>query len=606
MNDPRRTALAPAASTDLPSRVLAEQLLLTSRQAARFPLPVTVVDAFIAWLFWREGLATVAIVWFVLRQLLQLVTTWKMRALQRRLDTGSLAPETLVREQKLVVLLFGLMGVSRALLVPLLFMRPHGETHYIFTIVCMGLAAAGVGNVGGQLRVYLAFALPLGLTLSLCWLLQGSAAAVMVGVLLPSVFGFLTMFVREQERSLQRIFRLVEDGERLAASLQREHDRAQAALAAKTHFLASASHDLRQPVTTIGLLIGLVAEEVKEERLTAMLARVTESVGALESLLRGLLDLSRLDSGTVTPAIQAVTLGGLYAAVGLHARPVADARGLRLRFRGAALGVRSDPVLLQQMLLNLVDNALRYTDRGGVLVSARQRRDGRVLLQVWDTGCGIAPQDQPRVFEEFVQLANSERDRRKGLGLGLAIVKRSAALLEHRLQLHSRPGRGSCFSIELPFEATNASAAVTLVSPPEPRSLGGTVLWLLEDEPSVRDALSARLTAWGAHVETFGRLAELEAGIARGLAAPHALLTDHRLPDGNGLQAIDSVRARHGPIPALVLTGDTGPHELAQFRARGVPVLHKPFHHSDLRALVAAWALIPAPSPHADPAFDAG
>ena len=600
MNDSRSTP-TPAASTDLPARVLAEQLLLTSRQAARFPLPVTVVDAFIAWLFWREGLATVAIVWFVLRQLLQLVTTWKMRALRRRLDTGPLAPDALAREQQLVVLLFGLMGVSRAVLVPLLFMRAHGETHYLFTIVCMGLAAAGVGNVGGQLRVYLAFALPLGITLSLGWLLRGSAAAVMVGVLLPSVFGFLAMFVREQGRSLQRVFGLVENGERLAAGLQREHDRAQAALAAKTHFLASASHDLRQPVTTIGLLVGLVAEGVKEDRLKAMLARVTESVGALENLLRGLLDLSRLDSGTVTPASAPVTLSSLYAAVGLHAQPVADAKGLRLRFHGAALNVRSDPVLLQQMLLNLVDNALRYTDRGGVLVSARQRRDGRVMVQVWDTGCGIAPQDQQRVFEEFVQLANNERDRRKGLGLGLAIVKRSAALLEHRLQLASRPGRGSCFSIELPFEATNASsAAVALMPPAEPHSLGGTVLWLLEDEPSVREALSARLAAWGAHVESFGRLAELEAGIARGLAAPHALLTDHRLPDGNGLQAIDSVRARHGQIPALVLTGDTGPHELAQFRARGVPVLHKPFRHSDLRALVAAWAPIPT-----DPALEA-
>jgi DNA-binding response OmpR family regulator len=113
----------------------------------------------------------------------------------------------------------------------------------------------------------------------------------------------------------------------------------------------------------------------------------------------------------------------------------------------------------------------------------------------------------------------------------------------------------------------------------------------------VREALSARLVAWGAQVESFGRLAELEGGIARGLAAPHALLTDHRLPDGNGLQAIDRVRARHGQIPALVLTGDTGPHELAQFRERGAQVLHKPFRHSELRALLAAWAPQPHPVP---------
>ena len=586
-----------AAPTGVSTRVLAEQLQLTGRQAARFPLPVTAVDAFVAWLFWREGMAEVAVAWFVLRQLLQLITTWKMRGLQRRLDAGSPTSDELAREQRLVVLLFGLMGVSRALLVPLLFMRPPGETHYIFTLVCMGLAAAGVGNVGGQLRVYLAFALPLGVTLSLAWLLQGSAATIVLGVLLPAVFGFLAAFVREQGRSLVRIFRLVEDGERLTDGLQREHDRAQAALAAKTRFLASASHDLRQPVTAIGLLVGMVAEGVKDERQKAMLARVTESVGALEDLLRSLLDLSRLDSGTVTPARKPVALASLYASVRLSVQPVADAKGLRLQFRGDALSVRSDPVLLQQMLLNLVDNALRYTDRGGVLVSARQRSDGRVLLQVWDTGCGIAAQDQHAVFEEFVQLGNIERDRRKGLGLGLAIVKRSSALLDHPLQLRSRPGRGSCFSVELPFEATAASAARSALAPAEPRSLAGTLLWLLDDEPLLREALSARLVAWGARVESFGRLAELEDGIARGLAAPHALLTDHRLPDGNGLQAIDRVRARHGQVPALVLTGDTGPHELAQFQERGAQVLHKPFRHSELRALLAAWAPQPQPQP---------
>jgi CheY-like chemotaxis protein len=314
-------------------------------------------------------------------------------------------------------------------------------------------------------------------------------------------------------------------------------------------------------------------------------------------LLRSLLDLSRLDSGTVSATSEPVRLGALYASVGLHAQPVADAKGLRLGFRGHALSVRSDPVLLQQMLLNLVDNALRYTDRGGVLVTARKRRNGSVWLQVWDTGSGIAADHQQSVFDEFVQLGNAERDRRKGLGLGLAIVQRSAALLEHALQLHSQPGRGSRFSIELPFEPSPTPAPAPAARRAEPlaesRSLDGTLLWLLEDEPLVREALTARLVAWGARVEAFAGLVELEAGIARGLAAPHALLTDHRLPDGNGLQAIDSVRSHHGQIPALVLTGDTGPHELAQFRERGAHVLHKPFRQGELRALVAAWAPLP-------------
>jgi signal transduction histidine kinase/CheY-like chemotaxis protein len=591
----------PTDSPDIAARVLAEQLHLTGKQAARFPLPVLVVDVFVTWLFWREGLGTVAFAWLAIRVVLQAVTTFAMRAQSSRIAGRSLSMAELLKEQRLVVLLFGAMGVSRALIVPALFMHTPTETHYIFTMVCMGLAAAGVGNVGGQLRVYLAFAVPLGLSLSVSWFLQDSTAATIVGLLLPAVFAFLSMFVREQARSLGRIFQLVEDGERLTASVQREHDRAQAALAAKTHFLASASHDLRQPVTSIGLLVGLVAEGLHDDRQKALLGRVTESVSALEDLLRGLLDLSRLDSGTVVPSHAPVALRNVFASVQLHARPVADAKGLALRFRGDALGVRSDAVLLQQMLLNLLDNALRHTDQGGVLVSARRRANGRVLLEVWDTGCGIASEDQQSVFEEFVQIGNGERDRRKGLGLGLAIVKRSATLLGHALRLDSRVGVGSRFSIELPFERiavpalSRAQTALSISdskadSTTQHRSLAGTTLWLLEDEPTVREALTARLEAWGATVESFSRLAELEGALARGLTAPHALLTDHRLPDGTGLQAIDKVRARHGHVPALVLTGDTGPHELTQFEQRGARVLHKPFRHSELRTLLSAWA----------------
>jgi signal transduction histidine kinase/CheY-like chemotaxis protein len=590
MGDSPSSHWAPSAT-----RLQVEQLRLTCKQAARFPLPVTVVDAILAWLVWREGMAGIAVAWFLVRLALQGVTDWRVRVLQRRLDAGPSTPAAWAHEQGVLVLLFGMMGVSRAVLVPLLFTHGPGESQYIFTMLCVGLAAAGVGNVGGQVRVYMAFALPLGGAISLGWLSQGGQVPVTVGLLPLAAVALLASFVREQARSLQQIFALVEEREQLVLGLQQQHQLAQEALAAKSRFIASASHDLRQPVTAIGLLIGLLADATPQSRSQELLGRLAMAVGALEHLLRGLLDLSRLDSGTVTPAVAPTSLQALYTRLEAQAGQAARAKGLRLRWRGGALCVRSDPVLLQQMLQNLIDNALRYTERGGILVSARRRGPATVRLEVRDTGCGIAAEHQRQVFDEFVQIGNARRDGHHGLGLGLAIVKRNAELLGHRLTLISHAGRGSCFAIELTLDAgapASAAAAHGLASEAPrsgPLSLDGMVLWLLEDDASVRVALAARLSAWGAQVVPFGLLSELQAALRRALPAPHGLLTDHRLPDGTGLEAIDAVRTQHGRVPALVLTGDTGTEELMRFKTRGAPVVHKPFDQDELLAHVAAW-----------------
>jgi signal transduction histidine kinase len=222
----------------------------------------------------------------------------------------------------------------------------------------------------------------------------------------------------------------------------------QAADAAKTRFLAAASHDLRQPVAAIGLLLGLARDQVTDSRQGALLDRVQQAVLGLENLLRGLLDLSRLDAQAPPPPRQAVALQPLFDALALHHQADAQARGLVLRMRPTPLCVRSDPALLDQVLRNLVGNALRHTRRGGVLVAARRTAAGGVRLQVWDTGVGIAADQQQRVFEPFVQLHDGGHGG--GQGLGLPIVRRAVDLLGHRLTLRSVPGRGSRFSLDLP------------------------------------------------------------------------------------------------------------------------------------------------------------
>ncbi|HEX3141305.1 MAG TPA: hybrid sensor histidine kinase/response regulator, partial [Rhizobacter sp.] len=370
----------------------------------------------------------------------------------------------------------------------------------------------------------------------------------------------------------------------LERRVQQRTEALQAANAAKTRFLAAASHDLRQPVVAIGLLIGLVRERVSAPEVRHMIDRAHEAVNAMEVLLQGLLDLSRFDSGAVEPRPQAVPLQAVFDAIEAHEGAVAQARKLRLRFRPTALSVRADPLLLDQLLRNLVGNALRYTERGGVLVAARCRGTDEVRLQVWDSGRGIPPERHAEVFEEFVQLDNPARDRLRGLGLGLAIVTRCAALLHTRVVLKSVVGRGSCFSLVLPRLET---------PPPLPRPRIATAsplathrLLVVDDDEAVRVALCARLEAWGAEVVSLDGLPAVEQWLADGHPAPHVLLTDHRLPVGNGMQVIEAVRARHAELPALMITGNTSPEDIAAFAVSGIPVLHKPFQTEALLAAI--------------------
>ena len=364
----------------------------------------------------------------------------------------------------------------------------------------------------------------------------------------------------------------------------------QAANASKTRFLAAASHDLRQPVVTIGLLVGLLREQISVPSLRQMIDRVDGAVASLEALLKGLLDLSRLDSGTVKPRIEEVALQPLFDAIATHEREAAQLKGLKLRLRPTKLAVTADRLMLEQIVRNLVSNGLRYSERGGVLVTARCRGH-RVLLQVWDTGIGIPRDQQAAVFEEFVQLDNEARDRQRGLGLGLAIVKRCVRLLGCSLQLRSEPGRGSCFSIELPL--AEAPADGTQAEGAAARPLQHWQVVLVEDEPAVREALTLRLQQWGAEVIAFDGLPALREQLRNLPRRIDLVLTDNRLPGASALQVVEQVRQQAGPVPALVVTGDTAPQEIAMLIDTGLPVLHKPFRAEQLLVAVEAAAKAP-------------
>jgi signal transduction histidine kinase/CheY-like chemotaxis protein len=365
------------------------------------------------------------------------------------------------------------------------------------------------------------------------------------------------------------------------------------AIAAKTRFVAAASHDLRQPVASIGLLASLLREPLSEQNSRQVMNRLTDAVTALEGLLKGLLDLSRYDAQLVAAIPRSVRLQVLFDAVATHAAEAAQQKGLSLRLRSANLAVRADPALLEQIVRNLVTNAIQYTNHGGVLLSARRTGSGEVLLQVWDTGVGIPQAQQRAVFEEFVHLQSSAHGAQRGLGLGLALVNRAARLMRTTVVLRSIPGRGSCFSLRLPAAGvpTASKPAVSLSA----SGFSGRCFWVIDDDDSVRESLRLRLTGWGACVQTFDSLRALDQALVAGTREPRPdlLITDHHLGDGDSQAVVARWVRFHPRVPVLVISAETAAAELVRLDALGWPRLCKPFGTEALRAAVMA-ALRPA------------
>jgi signal transduction histidine kinase len=370
----------------------------------------------------------------------------------------------------------------------------------------------------------------------------------------------------------------------------------EAANQSKTRFLASASHDLRQPTAAIGLLVSLLRQQATAPEVKELINMLDEAVASMESLLVGLLDISRLDAGAVKPEFQSVCLHDVFQAVRVHEKSAADAKGLSLRFRlpkgphGSQLMVLTDPMLLHGVLRNLVANAIRYTQSGGVLVAARRRGKHRVRIEVWDTGIGIAPDQLGRIFEEFYQVGNAARDRSRGIGLGLAIVRRTASVLGEQVTVKSRQGRGSCFAIELPLNLVSTRRAATPVAPTQP--LNGRVIWLVEDDILLRRAIGEMLHNWGARTRTWpdgeSMLDELPALLNHGDEhnIPDTLITDYRLPGINGLHLVQTLdvhlKTQGHRLQTLIISGDTDPAEIARLSASGQEVLAKPFRSERL------------------------
>lgn len=387
----------------------------------------------------------------------------------------------------------------------------------------------------------------------------------------------------EVTRTLRRL-------EQTNDALTEARDRAERADRAKTRFLAQSGHDLLQPLAAARLTVSALTEIETGGDGRRLVRQVDRSLATIEGLLRALLDISKLDAGAVTPQTAIVALDDLLADLAADFAPIARRRGLTLRLRSRPVHVATDPMMLTRVLQNLIGNALRYTERGTVLVAVRPRPE-TVRIDVIDTGPGIAPDQREMVFEEFHRGRRQPADGEIGLGLGLAIVQRLVDALGVAIRLRSRLDHGTTFTIELARAEPPPAPAATDERATQGWGLEGAVVLVVDDDAGVRTATVELIERWrcvaiaAESVETAAAATAAANAAGRG---PDLIVADYHLAEATALEAIAAVRAAAGrPVPAIVVTADRGRDTEERVAKAGFELLAKPVRPAELRSLMA-------------------
>jgi two-component system, sensor histidine kinase len=432
---------------------------------------------------------------------------------------------------------------------------------------------------------------PLLLTLAVRPLTGQSQASTNTFLLAGLAAGFLLVLERltmaqNDSLALQSAGQFRNDD--LVRQLRAQIETADRANEEKTRFVASAAHDLRQPLHALGMFCATLDQRLINTPERPLVRNMMSAIESLEESFGAMLDISRLDAGVVQKSPQTFPIRDIFRRLLQQFGGDAEARELALRFRATRRIVHSDPLLLERVLANLVQNALRYTRRGGVLVAARRSSQG-VALEVWDTGIGIPEDKKEKIFREFYQIENPERDRSRGLGIGLAIVSRICNLLEHPLTLRSRVGKGTVFRVLVPLgqvEVIDATLPEGDTLPP--RKSGAITILLIDDERAIREATRELLKPMQVDVITAGSIAEATDLARAATGAIDMILSDWRLRgQENGMEAVKAVRAITGEsTPAVLITGDTSVDLLKLAHENGLVVLHKPLRPKHLVRLV--------------------
>jgi Na+/proline symporter/CheY-like chemotaxis protein/nitrogen-specific signal transduction histidine kinase len=398
------------------------------------------------------------------------------------------------------------------------------------------------------------------------------------------------------ERANETLERRVRERTEELTRLNRELGRAKAAAddanISKTRFLAAASHDILQPLNAARLYATSLVERERGGDKSKLAVNVDASLEAVEEILAALLDISRLDTGSLQPEYSAVRIDEILSQLEVEFAPIAQEKGLKLAFVPSSVTVRTDRRLLRRLLQNLVANAIKYTPKGRVLVGCRRLGNGRLRVDVIDTGMGIPADKQTIIFHEFQRLDQGAQAAR-GLGLGLSIVERIGRVLHHEIGLRSTPGKGSTFSVTIP--TAPAVVRADLARPAETRpaiSLEAVEVMCIENDTRVLEGMKALLDGWGCRVAAVPGLAGAMNAIKDG-ARPDVLLVDYHLDDGTGIDAIRALRAKlGGEIPAALVTAERSPQVRDEARDGNIQILYKPLRPAMLRAFIAQWRIV--------------
>jgi len=549
-----------------------------------------VVVALCTWLlFLRHRPATPMLAWALLIHGAQAATLGVLLAFRHDVDAPTRAATWQQRHRIALTLTAAGWGVA-----PIFLLGP-GDLAYAALVVLILLGTAVVGAIAvatDRPAIYL-WLVPIAMPLPLVLLWHGGDAYRVLAVVAVTWMTVHLRLALAQNHLLSTTTRAQLENAALVERLHQQMELTAQASHEKSQFLASASHDLRQPLHALSFFGATLERRMAGSIDQPLIYNMMRSIEALDKSFGAILDISKLDAGAVAPHVQSFPIRDLFRRLQMSFAGQAEEAGLQLRFRPGAKVVTSDPQLLERILGNLVQNGLHYSrPGGGVLVAARRRRGG-VSLEVWDAGIGISEAELPKVFAEFYQVANPERDRSKGLGIGLAIVKRLSELLGHELTVRSRPGTGSVFRVWVSRVHAPPMDEFTVGAETLPGALDDTrAVLLLDDEEAVRTSVGELLVEWGYEVIAVATASDAIAAAKAREGLIDVIVSDLRLRDGeDGLRAIEQIRQACGfAVPAVLVTGDTAPDQVLRVHESGHIVLYKPVQPKELLTVLKKLA----------------
>jgi signal transduction histidine kinase len=576
------SADAARAGVPAPAASWQEELLrVLLRQSRRVIVPVMLTSVAVAGMAYGRLPTWVLVGWVLLVAAMLAIRRIVLVRLVRseRLDTA--------KRLRIAAVLTGLVGISHGLSAAFFPFLPSAE-RALLSFWLVGASSASVVTTTGYLPVFLAYLVPvLGPIVAMWGLAPGIAEHGWVepatALLTLMLGGLLISFAKDTFRLFRESFEMRLQRLELNRQLESALRVAEAANRAKTRFLASASHDLRQPAHTASLFAAALSMRPLDGESREIVEHLNSAVQALAAQLDALLDISKLDAGIVHPSLAPLRLDALLERLQREFAPVATAKGLALAISCPPhAAVATDAALLERIVRNLLDNALKYTDSGRVEARVEPEAGGYALT-VSDSGRGIPAGEQARVFDEFYQLGNPERDRAKGLGLGLAIVKRLVELMQLGMEMSSAPGVGTRFRLSLPAAPEGAGRHESAA---QARAPGALNVLVIDDEAEIRFGMKTLLEGMGCRATLAdGTVQALDAART---AKPDVVVADLRLRGADsGIEAVRAVRGLYPRVPALLVSGDIASEQLREAERAGIVLLHKPVPADTLKQAIA-------------------